>query len=242
LIRGRLSDGEWSFFEPFVVSASPLSGGPPRDHRRVLDAIFWIARTGAPWRGLPAELGNWNSVFRQFRRWTASGLWEVMLEALADGGGDADLLQRSDSTSIRAHHCAAGGRGPHRQGLGRSRGGLTSKLHIRANAHGLPIALHVTVGQEADCSPCEALMQARDSDPAIMLGDKGCDSDPIRRDLRDRGAAPEIPTKRNRHLQHSVSKALYALRSRIERFINRLKNSRRSEACLGCHPLRPDRR
>jgi hypothetical protein len=65
----------------------------------------------APWRDLPAEFGNWNSVFRQFRRWTASGLWEVMLEALADGGDDADLLRMIDSTSIRAHHCAAGGRG-----------------------------------------------------------------------------------------------------------------------------------
>ncbi|WP_188904343.1 IS5 family transposase [Caldovatus sediminis] len=228
LIRGRLTDEEWSFFEPFVVSASPLGGRPPRDRRRVLDASFWIARTGTPWRALPAELGNWNSVFRQFRRWTASGLWDVMLEALADGGGDADLLQRSDSTSIRAHRCAAGGRGgTHRQGLGRSRGGLTSKPHIRANAHGLPIALHVTAGQETDCSHYEALMQARDSDPAIMLGDNGCDSDPIWQDLRDRGAAPEIPTKRNRHLQHSVSRPLYALRSRIERFINRLKNSRR---------------
>ena len=111
MIRGLLTDKEWSFFEPFVVSASPLGGRPARDHRRVLDAIFWFARTGAPWRDLPAELGNWNSVFRQFRRWTASGLWDVMLEALADGGGHADLLQMIDSTSIRAHHCAAGGRG-----------------------------------------------------------------------------------------------------------------------------------
>jgi len=93
------------------VSTGRLGGRPARDHRRVLDAIFWIARTGAPWRDLPPELGNWNSVFRQFRRWTASGLWDVMLEAFADGGGDADLLQMIDSTSIRAHHCAAGGRG-----------------------------------------------------------------------------------------------------------------------------------
>jgi transposase len=67
-----LTDEEWSFFEPFVVSARPLGGRPARDHRRVVDAIFWIARTGAPWRDLPAELGNWNSVFRQFRRWTVS--------------------------------------------------------------------------------------------------------------------------------------------------------------------------
>ncbi len=85
----------------------------------------------------------------------------------------------------------------------------------------------MTAGQEADCSNYDALMEARDSDPAIMLADKGYDSDPIRQDLRDRGAVPEIPTKRNRHSQHSVSRPLYALRSRVERFINRLKNSRR---------------
>lgn len=60
-----------------------------------------------------------------------------------------------------------------------------------------------------------------------MLADKGYDSDPIRQDPRDRGAVPEIPAKRNRHVQHSVSRPLYALRSRIECFINRLKNSRR---------------
>jgi transposase len=226
-LRNRTRDREWSFFEPFVVSANPLGGRPARDHRRVLDAVFWMARTGAPWRDLPAEMGNWNSVFRQFRRWTTSGLWDVMLEALADGGGEADLLQMIDSTSIRAHHCAAGGRGSHRGSIGRSRGGFTSKLHIRANAHGLPIALHVTAGQEADCSNYDALMAARDSDPAIMLGGKGYDSDPIRQDLRDRGAVPELPTRRNRHVQHSVSRPLYALRSRIECFIKRLKNSRR---------------
>lgn len=60
-----------------------------------------------------------------------------------------------------------------------------------------------------------------------MLADKGYDSDPIRRDLRERGAVPAIPTKRNRHVQHSVSRSLYALSSRIGFFINRLKNSRR---------------
>lgn len=111
MVRGLLTNEEWACFEPFMVEAGPSGGRPPRDHRRNLDAILWIARTGAPWRDLPAELGNWDSVFRQFRRWTGSGLWDVMLEALADGGGDADLLQMIDSTSIRAHHCAAGGRG-----------------------------------------------------------------------------------------------------------------------------------
>jgi transposase len=107
VVRGLLTDEEWALFEPFVIEAG---GRPPLDHRRTLDAVFWVTRTGAPWRDLPEELGNWNSVHKQFRRWTASGLWDLMLEALAEGGGN-DAVQMVDSTVIRAHHCAAGARG-----------------------------------------------------------------------------------------------------------------------------------
>lgn len=107
MLRGLLTDEEWSFFEPFVTAAN---GRPPGDHRRTLDAVFWIARTGAPWRDLPDALGNSNSVHKQFRRWTTGGLWDLMLEALAEGGGN-DLVQMVDSTVIRAHHCAAGAKG-----------------------------------------------------------------------------------------------------------------------------------
>lgn len=74
-------------------------------------------------------------------------------------------------------------------------------------------------------------MEARDSDPAIMLADKGYDSDPIRQDLRDRDALPNIQTERTRHVQRCVSRPLYALRSRIGSFINRLANSRRVATC-----------
>jgi transposase len=111
VIRGLMTDEEWAIFEPFVVHRSALGGRPPRDHRRVLDGIFWICRTGAPWRDLPRELGDWNAVSRQFRRWCASGVWDEMLQGLADSGGDADLLQMIDSTTIRAHRCAAGQKG-----------------------------------------------------------------------------------------------------------------------------------
>lgn len=72
-----------------------------------------------------------------------------------------------------------------------------------------------------------ALMEQCQNDPAILLADKGYDSDAIRRDLRDRGAVPEIPTKGNRKIQHTVDKALYALRSRIECLIGWLKEQRR---------------
>jgi transposase len=106
-----MSDEEWAIFEPFLTTPSPQGGRPPVDHRRVLDGILWICRTGAGWRDLPAEFGNWNSVWRQHRRWSVSGVWDVMLQAFADSGGDADLLQMVDSTTIRAHRCAAGQKG-----------------------------------------------------------------------------------------------------------------------------------
>ena len=111
MVRGLMTDEEWAVFKPFLASRSSQGGRPPRDHRRVLDGILWIARTGAPWRDLPAEFGNWNSIFRQFRRWADSGVWDVILEALAGSGLCDAALQMIDATVIRAHHCAGGGKG-----------------------------------------------------------------------------------------------------------------------------------
>jgi transposase len=108
VIRGLMTDEEWTIFERFVVGRT---GKPPRNHRRVLNGIFWIGRTGAPWRDLPDEFGKWNSVFRQSRRWADSGIWDVMLEALAESQVSDATLQMIDATIVRAHHCAAGGRG-----------------------------------------------------------------------------------------------------------------------------------
>ena len=70
-------------------------------------------------------------------------------------------------------------------------------------------------------------MAEHDADPEVMLADKGYDSDAIREEVRRRGGTAEIPTKKNRHIQHTVNQTLYATRNRIERFFNRLKNGRR---------------
>ncbi len=82
-------------------------------------------------------------------------------------------------------------------------------------------------GEAHDVTAYDELMEQRHSDPGIMLADKGYDSDAIRQNLHDRGAAPEIPTKRNRKVQYLVTRPLYALRSRIECFIGHLKEQRR---------------
>lgn len=111
MARLLMGDAEWAFFEPFVMAVRGRGGRPASNHRRVLDGIFWIARTGAAWRDLPEEFGKWSSVYRQFRRWTLAGLWELVLDALNDSGIVPDSVQMIDSTVIRAHHLAAGAKG-----------------------------------------------------------------------------------------------------------------------------------
>ena len=108
MVRGLMTDKEWAFFAPFVIASGGKSGRPPEDHRLVLDGVFWIARTGAPWRDLHEHFGKWSSVYRQFRRWTLAGVWDVMLEALNETGAGHDSVQMIDSTIIRAHQHAAG--------------------------------------------------------------------------------------------------------------------------------------
>ena len=85
----------------------------------------------------------------------------------------------------------------------------------------------LTSGEAHDVTAYDDLMAERDSDPGVLLADKGYDSDAVRQDARDRGATPEIPTKRSRKVQHTVNKRLYALRARIECFFSKLKNQRR---------------
>jgi len=111
LIRGLMSDEEWRFFEPFLIERGPKRGRPPGDHRLILDGVFWIGRTGAPWRDLPEFFGKWGSVYRQFRRWTLSGVWDVLLQALNETDEGQDSVQMIDSTVIRAHQHAAGAKG-----------------------------------------------------------------------------------------------------------------------------------
>ena len=111
MARLLMEDAEWRFFEQFILAVRGRGGRPASDHRRVLDGIFWIARTGAQWRDLPEEFGKWSSVYRQFRRWTLAGLWELVLETLNESSAAPQQVQMIDSTIIRAHHQAAGAKG-----------------------------------------------------------------------------------------------------------------------------------
>ena len=82
LARDLMSDDEWAFFERFILAVRAPNGRKPTNHRLVLDGIFWIARTGAPWRDLPESLGHWSSVYHRWRRWCVRGWCELIFEHL----------------------------------------------------------------------------------------------------------------------------------------------------------------
>ena len=108
-----------------------------------------------------------------------------------------------------------------RNALGRSRGGFSTKINARTNADGLPIGIEITPGQTHDIIAYPALMEDIDCDPEHMLGDKGYDSEAIRRDIEQRGGQAVIPSLASRKIQHAADKFVYALRNRIERCFNR---------------------
>ena len=82
--RHDISDRVWGLIEPHLPGRRGQWGGIAEDNRRFINAVFWILRTGAPWRDLPPDLGGWGNTHRRFIRWRDAGVWERLLEALID--------------------------------------------------------------------------------------------------------------------------------------------------------------
>ena len=102
----KLTTHQWQKMLRFLRSRQDIYVGKPRECKRFLEALLWMARSGAQWRLLPKQYGNWNSVYKRFNRWTEKGVWKAMLEYFAQ---DADMESvLLDSTFVRAHPCAAG--------------------------------------------------------------------------------------------------------------------------------------
>ena len=127
-------------------------GRTAADHRAFVNGVLWVLRSGARWSDLPERYGKHKSVHKRFSRWATSGVWDRVFRILAQDKSDQCLM--IDSTIVRAHQQAATGRkkeGPD-QALGRSRGGLTTKIHLLCNELGKPIDFLLTGGQVADCT------------------------------------------------------------------------------------------
>ncbi len=120
--RHDLSDQTWSLPEPHLPGRRGRWRGVAQDNRRFLDAVLWILRTGAPWRDLPPDYGDWKNTHRRFCRWRDKGIWESLLEQLMDEPDYAWLM--IDASHIKVHPHAAGARGGN-QAMSRTKGGST---------------------------------------------------------------------------------------------------------------------
>ena len=249
-----MTDAQWRSLGPHLPPGKPWTGRPNGDHRHILNSMLWIHRTGAPWRDLPERYGPVGTVPSRFYRWRAAGIWDQVLSVLqaeADARGEVDWdLHFVDATVIRAHQHAAGAR---RDGvvetveaLGRSQGGFSTKLHLRAEGGGRPaksqsdlrgITAVLTEGERNEQVALEALLDhgaiRRPSRgrprlrPRRLAGGKGYSSPTARGRLRRRHIRPMIPSKSNQRRQPRFNREAYRQRNRIERLINRLKQFRR---------------
>jgi transposase len=106
MARYDLSEAEWRLVEPLLPGVG--KGARRKDDRRIVNGIFYVLRTGSPWRDLPERYGPYTTVYNRFNRWAKRGVWLRMFEALAERSPQS--LQLIDSSIVRAHQHAAGGK------------------------------------------------------------------------------------------------------------------------------------
>src|ERR1700704_4769098 len=137
IMRYELSDYEWTAIKPMLPNKP--RGVRRVNDRRVLNGIFWVLRSGAPWRDLPEVYGPRTTCYNRFVRWRRAGVWDQIMDALAAGHDAA--VQMIDTSVVRVHQHGTCIADNNHQDMGRSRGGLTSKIHAVVDTNGLPVHL-----------------------------------------------------------------------------------------------------
>lgn len=264
--RADLTDAQWARLVPLLPRPKKAGRPPMWTKRQLIDGIRWRTRVGCPWRDVPPQYGSWSAVYGLFRRWQRGGAWWLivkMLQVFAGATGSIGWQVSVDSTIMRAHQHAAGARRdgaaqaeppggdgelePADHGLGRSRGGWTTKLHLACEQGCRVLSLLVTPGQAADSPQFTTVLdeievakigggRARVR-PQRVLADKAYSSRANRAWLRRHGIRATIPVpadqaanRRNRGAgggrPPAFDPVVYRDRNAVERGIDQLKQHR----------------
>jgi transposase len=212
-----------------VAAIKPMLPNKPRgvprvNDRRVLNGIFLgLAIWGAMARPA-AGVRPIHHLLQPLRSLARAGIWAKIMSVLA-GAHDA-AVQMIDTSIVRVHQHVACITRNRRQSMGRSRGGLTSKIHAVVDTNGLPVRVALTAGEAHDNRLAGRLL-SRLKSGTMLLADRGYDADWIRALARQHGAWANIPPKRNRTETLCFSPYLYRARNLVERFFNKIKHCRR---------------
>jgi len=191
----------------------------------MVEAMVYVLRVGCPWRDLPSVYGPWSSVYTRWRRWCQCGLWARLLALLARQA--QGKLRFLDASHVKVHQDAsppAGGQ--QNQAIGRTKGGLNTKVNAWVDGRGRAVSLSLAPGQHPDV--CVAQTAARPQlRGTITVADKGYDSDGFREQLRRWGSRSCIPPRCNRLTPVAWHRGHYRRRHQVENLFQRLKRYRR---------------
>lgn len=190
----------------------------------MFEGMYYILRVGCAWRDLPKQFGPWKSVYARFRRWCKSGLWDRILAGLAKA--QIGKCRSVDCSHVEVHRDGAnpvGGQAA--QCMGRTKGGLNSKIAAVVDAPGRVVGLHIMPGNSADMYACEVFFDKLRG--RWILADKAFDCAALRDKLAKAGCRVHIPPRSNRNIQYYYDKELYKLRHVVENFFCRIKYNKR---------------
>jgi transposase len=223
--RTDLSDAQWAVVWRFLVNHPRGYVGNPLPCRAFREAVLGVRRSGSQWRLLPESRGHWQSVFKRLARWQQRGRWAAWQAPVARApDGEQRLIDR---TVVRAHPGAAGAENSaaEAEALGRSRGGLSTKLHALTDALGNPRTFVLTGGPASDIGQAERLIGTYPGH--AVLGDKGYDAEAFVPRVQERGMVALIPPRSPRTTPRTYDRHGYQERHLVACCFNKIKHYRR---------------
>ncbi|MQU04023.1 IS5 family transposase, partial [Pseudomonas sp. FSL R10-2245] len=248
--RYELPDAAWDLVAD-IFTKNQRTGRPRADDRLMLNGILWVLCSGAAWRDMPERFGPWSTIYQRFRGWRDCGAFDQMLKRLHIRLNEQGLIDLEtwmiDSTAVRATRASsgAGKKGdfeePQDHALGRSRGGLTTKIHMLCDANGVPLRFLLSGGQASDIAYAQPLLDQA-CIPSLrgrprkrcrwLLADKGYDAEALRQYCDRYRMQPVIPLRSMKRktkpgLPRLFDRPKYRQRNIIERMFGWLKENRR---------------
>lgn len=190
----------------------------------MFNGILWILKTGAPWRDLPKEFGSWQTVYKRFAKWTRISAWKKLFDRFVKDEDKESSMIDGSYVKLHQHGCGAQG-GQYSQAIGRSKGGLTTKIHAVVDGLGNPLRIKLTGGNVHDIVPSYDLIAGIETDQS--LADRAYDADKLIELAESNGCQVIIPSKMNRKVHRKIDKHIYKERHLVECFFAKIKAYRR---------------